>query len=188
MFDQRNTRAWCASAAAAVSLSVFCLTGCGSGGGGNDSAQATPQGTIDLHQVKVGMPESTFEKAVVTFVPDPKGAMGTKTQYLSRTPDENGAQYVVQCTNGRSYEIQVYFHQTPVSKDVAMKALENLLPSEAIAAPAIDAAEVKAGQVPHPMEVLQYGKDYKGQIAYADNKADSVILVNAWCLPAAGSL
>jgi hypothetical protein len=79
--------------------------------------------------------------------------------------------------------VQVYFNSTPVSRDIALKSLQSLLPADSTTSEAPDVSEIKAAKVPHPMEVLQYGKDYKGQIAYADKKANSVILVNAWYLP-----
>jgi hypothetical protein len=169
-----------------VLLSMLLLAGCG-GSHNNDAAQATPQGTLDLQEVKVGMPESVFEKASMTFVPDPKGSFAGKNQYLSRNMDANGAQYVVQCKNGRCYEVQVYFHEAAVPKDLAVKTLSSLLPVESRSVTATNDTEVKAGKAANPIEVLQFGKEYKGEIAYADKSAKGVILVNAWCLPASAA-
>src|SRR4030095_859816 len=89
--------------AAVLSLA---LTGCGSGNSGTPNA--APQGTLPLDSVKVGMPETAFQEAILTFVPDPKGSVGRKVQYLSRSFDATGGQYVIQCRDGRCFGVQVY--------------------------------------------------------------------------------
>ncbi|MEZ4537253.1 MAG: hypothetical protein R3D26_19980, partial [Cyanobacteriota/Melainabacteria group bacterium] len=50
----------------AILLISFCLVGCGSGTTG-DSGAVTPQGTIDLDNLKVGVPENIIENAVLSF-------------------------------------------------------------------------------------------------------------------------
>ena len=168
--------------AGTVIVCAIAMTGCSKGGTGNTSV-ATPQGTVDLQALKVGMPESTFQNAVITFVPDPKGSFDGKNQYISRATDANGGQYVAQCKNGQCFELQVYFNANPVSRDTALKTLQGLLPPETGAETSVNDAEVKAAKVDHPTEEHLYGKDYKGQVCYADKNSTGVILVNAWYMP-----
>src|SRR5579885_2337881 len=107
------------------SLCAIAMTGCSSSE--PVATKATPQGTIDLSQCKVGMPESTLKDALLTFVPDTAGRVNGKVQYISRGTNADGGQYLAQCKKDRFFEIQVIYNEAPVTKEVALKALHDML-------------------------------------------------------------
>ena len=162
-------------------LCVVATTGCS--GGEGTASKPTPQGTIAFEQVKVGMPESTFKDAILTFSPDPNGTMSGKVQYLSRANNADGGQYIVQCKDDRCYELQVIYSTQPISKDTALKALHALLPESVPPQSKDDDSQVKAKATAKPTEVIWFGDDYRGEIVYADKTGDQVFEVNAWYQP-----
>jgi len=116
----------------------------------------TPQGTIVLDKIVVGIPESTLEKAQLSFVKDEKGTGFGKTQYLSRQNNSNGGQYIVQCKDGTVFQVSTLFSAAPVSKETAEAELKKLLPKDA---PAQSKVEDQPGK-----QVYTYGANYIGEV------------------------
>jgi hypothetical protein len=170
-----------------ASLVLLCALGLGACGGsqGTTTPVATPQGTVELNQIKVGMPEATFRDAVITFVPDPLGSTGGKTQYLSRTIDANGGQYIVQCKDGRCFQIQVTLNP-PAPKDKAAQIMKDLIPADAPAETKVEQSADKVGKAEYAVETHLLGTDYRGQLISPD-KGQTVSMVNTWYLPAAAA-
>jgi len=145
-------------------------TSCGSGNSG--APQATPQGTISLDSVKLGMPDSVFQDAILTFVPDPKGTMGGKIQFLSRGNDANGGQYVAECKDGACYSINIHYAGQPVPRSVAMETMKKLYPVEAPS----DLKGNNKGQ----HEFFKINDEFEGALNFADKKREQVDWVSAW--------
>ncbi|MBX9877930.1 MAG: hypothetical protein K2Y22_05680 [Candidatus Obscuribacterales bacterium] len=144
------------------------------------AAVPTPQGTIALDAVRVGMPETTFKDAILTFVQDPNGSVAGKVQYLSRGRDANGGQYMVQCKDGRCFGLLVYQQEQPLSKEQALATLEKLFPTDKPTQSKVDDQQVKAGNVGTPTETIFFGDDYKGELIYTDKSASKVKIIAAW--------
>lgn len=153
-------------------------TACSSGK--DAAAVPTPQGTIPLEAVRVGMPETTFKDAILTFVQDPNGSLAGKVQYLSRGRDANGGQYMVQCKDGRCFGLLVYHQEQPVSKEQALSTLEKLFPTDKPAQSKVDDQQIKTGSVATPTETYFFGDDYKGELIYTDKSASKVKIIAAW--------
>lgn len=169
-----NTQALLLSA---VTLCALGLTACGTANK-STTAVPTPQGTIALDVVKVGMPESTFKDAILTFVPDtsPNATMGGRSQYLSRTKDASGGQYVVQCVGGQCKTIMVNHMNQAIGKDAALKTLQSLFPSDATPTPKEDDSQLKSAT---PIIAVTFGDNYKGQLICADKAGSQVKLIVA---------
>ena len=142
----------------------------------------TPQGTVSLDALKVGMPESTFKDAILTFVPDPKGAILGKVQYLSRTNNAFGGQVIAQCMNGTCFQLQIYHLDHPISKDIAVRSMQALLPSDAPAQSKVDDSELKKGSAGKLTEVYSFGKSYVGELTYTDPSGGQVKIVSVTAL------
>lgn len=138
------------------------------------------RGYLEFELVKVGIPEENVKKAIFSFAPDPNGTLGDKTQYLSRNLDANGGQYLIQCRNNLVYEVQVYHLKKPVTKDVAMATLKNLLPQEA--RPDQPPAQNPDKQKPSS-ECLRFAGTYEGELVYANPASKGVTIINAWFVP-----
>jgi hypothetical protein len=165
----------------AMSVVIACtalgLTSCSTGESGNKTS-ATPQGTIDIKAVKLGVPEATLKDAMLTFQPDPKGSIGPQTQYLSRTNNENGAQYIAKCRDGKIVEIDLLYKEK-VSKDAAKQDLMVLMPADAPAQSKVDDKQLKDGKTASPIEIIYFGDAHQGQVVYADKTASQVMMVLA---------
>lgn len=161
----------------AITICALGLTACGSA---NKSSNAvpTPQGTIALDVVKVGMPESTFKDAMLTFVPDrsPMATTGGRSQYLSRTKDANGGQYVIGCLGGQCRTIMVNHESQAIAKDAAMKTLQGLFPADASPQPNVDESGLKSAS---PVINVTFGDTYKGQLICTDKSGSRVNLITA---------
>jgi len=144
------------------------------------AAVPTPQGTIPLESVRVGMPESTFKDAILTFVQDPNGNILGKVQYLSRGRDANGGQYLVQCKDGRCFGLLVLHKDQPISKDQALATMDKLFPSDKPAQSKVDDQQLKAGSSDTPTVTYFFGDSYKGELIYADKAGSKVKYVTAW--------
>lgn len=181
MFHRINSGRKALTTASLILLCALGLSGCG-GQQSTTAPSATPQGTVELSQIKVGMPESTFRDAVITFVPDPLGSTGGKTQYLSRTVDANGGQYIIQCRDGRCFQIQVSLNP-PAPKEKATQIMKDLIPAEAPAEGKVETSSEKVGKTAYAIETHSMGSDFRGQLVSPDNGA-TINMVNTWYLPA----
>ena len=165
----------------AILLISFCLVGCGSGTTG-DSGAVTPQGTIDLDNLKVGVPENIIENAVLSFQLDenPISRVGGKNQYLSITKDKKGGTYIAQCKDGYCFELQALYQGEPISKEQALETVKHMLPERAPEQSKVDDSEVTAGKSDNPKEVTYYGDNFYSEIIYADKSGQKVQIVNVW--------
>ncbi len=141
------------------------MTGCTQG----DNNEVTPQGTIALEKITLGIPESTLKEAMVTFVRDPsaQASAGGKSQYLSRPKTTAGGQYMVQCKDGTVFQISEVFAETPATKEPAIIELRKLLPT---GAPEQSRVEEKATS-----DVYYYGNDYTGELNFKDTTKAQIV-------------
>ncbi len=141
------------------------MTGCTQG----DNNEVTPQGTIALEKITLGIPESTLKEAMVTFVRDPsaQASAGGKSQYLSRPKTTAGGQYMVQCKDGTVFQISEVFAETPATKEPAIIELRKLLPT---GAPEQSRVEEKATS-----DVYYYGSDYTGELNFKDTTKSQIV-------------
>lgn len=158
------------------------LTGCAPGG--EVAPTATKQGTVNVDALKVGMPETTIKEAILTFVPDQKGSIAGKTQYLSRTQNANGGQVIAQCRGDQVFGLQVYHLDKPVSKEVAIESMKSLFPAETPPQSKVDDKSLKEGKDVNPVEVYWFGDDYRGELIYTDKTGSQVKIISAWYEPA----
>lgn len=162
---------------AASAILALGTAGCGSG---NKVPSATPQGTIPLESVKVGTPESVLQEAILTFVEDPKGAVGGKKQYLSRNNNADGGQYVVQCQNGKAFSVQIKYAPGSVPREVAVETMKQLFPPEV---PPQSKVKEK-----FPQDFYWFGDEYQGAVSYVDKSKQKVDWVSAWMKPGGGKM
>lgn len=163
---------------AAIAISVaLTASACGKGNAG----QQVYKGAMALENVKVGVPETVFKEAILTFVkdPNPAASSGGKTQYVGRQNSAKGGQYLVQCKKDRCYKVQVYYMQNPVTREEAMDTLKQLLPPDTPEQSTIDTAGMKNDSEPN--EIVSYGDAYTGQFIYTDKNSGKVKIVNAIC-------
>jgi len=177
MFNREPDRNLTGILLAHAAVLTLSLTGCGSGNSGAPSA--TPQGTVPLDSVKVGMPETVFQDAILTFVPDPKGSLGRKVQYLSRSFDAKGGQYVVQCRNGKCFGVQIYHVNNSPTRQVAFDSLKQLFPADLPAQSKVEEM-VDPSNPTCPVEVIYFGDNYKGELTYSDKNKKTVYIISAW--------
>jgi len=145
------------------------MTSCTQG----ENTEVTPQGTIALEKITLGVPESTLKEAMVTFVRDPSAQAnaGGKAQYLSRPKTTAGGQYMVQCKDGTVFQISQVFAETPTSKEPAVIELRKLLP---VGAPEQSRVEEKTVS-----DVYYYGSDLTGELTFKDAKKTQVVNLTA---------
>lgn len=163
---------------AMVAMSVaLTATACGSG---NDGRQVY-KGAMQLENVRVGVPETVFKEAILTFVkdPNPAASAGGKTQYVGRQYSSKGGQYLVQCKKDRCYLVQVYYMQNPVPREEAMATLKQLLPQDTPEQSSVNTAGMKNASDPN--EIIYYGDAYTGEFIYTDKDSGKVKIVNAIC-------
>jgi hypothetical protein len=183
MFE-RNLFKKNAVAASVTILSIVSMSSCSKSG--SNTTNVTPQGTVQLESIKVGMPEATFKDASITFVVDPKSAAssGGKTQYLSRTYDKKGGQYMAQCKDGKCFVLQTLYVTTPIAKEDALESLKGLLPADSPVQSKVDDSQMKSGKVTTPGEIYEYGDKYTGILQYTDKTGTKVSTVSAFDAPA----
>ncbi len=152
-----------------IALTAATLTSCTQGA----NNEVTPQGTIALDKITLGLPESTLKEAMVSFVRDPsaQASAGGKSQYLSREKTTAGGQYMVQCKDGTVFQISQVFAETPTSKEPAVIELRKLLPT---GAPEQSRVEEKA-----TTDVYYYGSDLIGELNFKDAKKTQVVNLTA---------
>jgi len=163
-----------------TSALLVALGAAGCGSGSSVTPTATKQGTVNLEALKVGMPETTIKEAILTFVPDPKGSIAGKNQYLSRTPNANGGQVIAQCKDNQVFGLQIYHQNKPVGKEVAIASLKQLLPSDVPPQSKVDDAGLKSAI---PVEVYWFGDDYRGELFYTDATGSQVKILSVWYEP-----
>lgn len=165
-------------------VSVVSLSSCTKNA--SNTTNVTPQGTVQLDTVKVGMPESTFKDATITFVVDPKPAATAagSSQYLSRTYDKKNGQYVAKCKNGKCFVLQSLYVTTPIPKEDALESLKLLLPADAPPQSKVDDSQMKSDKVKNPGEIYEFGDKYTGILQYTDKTGAKVTVVSAFDLPA----
>ena len=148
----------------ALSLTVLTLCGCSQA----ETNEVTPQGTIALDKITLGVPESTLKEAMITFVRDPSAmaSAGGKSQYLSREKTAAGGQYMVQCKDNTVFQISEIFAAQPTTKEPAVIELRKLLPP---GAPEQSRVEEKATS-----DIYYYGSDYIGELSFKDAKKSQV--------------
>ena len=183
MFDVTSFKKNALAASVAI-LSIVSLSSCSKSG--SNTTNVTPQGTVQLDSIKVGMPEDTFKNATITFVVDPKAAAtsGGKTQYLSRTYDKKGGQYMSQCKDGKCFVLQTLYINTPIPKEDALEALKNLLPGDAPPQSKVDDSQLKSDKFKAPGEIYEYGDKYTGILQYTDKTGAKVSTVSAFDMAA----
>lgn len=183
MFDVTNFKKNALAASVAL-VSIVSLSSCSKNA--SNTTNVTPQGTVQLDTVKVGMPEDTFKNANLTFVSDPKPAATAagSTQYLSRTYDNKHGQYVAKCKNGKCFVLQDLFVAVPIPKEDAIESMKALLPADAPPQSKVDDSQVKAGKVKTPGEIYEFGDKYTGILQYTDSKGEKVTVVSVFDLPA----
>ncbi len=171
---------WTGSLITGAALVVVSLTGC-AGGSFGDKGSVTPKGTVSLDELKVGVPESLIQEAVLTFVKDdkPQAKAGGKSQYLSRSKDSRGGQYIAQCKEGNCYLMQAYYSEAPITKDQALETIKSMLPGTAPPQSKVDDSQVTQGK-DKPKERISYGEDYLAEIIYNDKGATKVDIVNVF--------
>ncbi|MBS1954436.1 MAG: hypothetical protein JST89_09620 [Cyanobacteria bacterium SZAS-4] len=173
-----------ALAASVALLSIVNLSSCSKSG--SNTTNVTPQGTVQLDTIKVGMPEATFKDATITFVVDPKPAAsnGGRTQYLSRTYDKKGGQYVAQCKGDKCFVLQTLYMTNPIPKEDALEILKTLLPADAPQQTKVDDSQMKSDKVKTPGEIYEFGDKYTGILNYTDKTGTKVNTVSAFDLGA----
>ena len=172
----------------AVAVLMSCsLTACGSGTTG-DSGAVTPQGTINLEKLKVGVPEKVLDDAVLTFELDenPISRMGGKKQYMSKTNDSKNGKFLAQCRDGNCFELQAYYMENPVTREQAMETVKGMLPSTAPEQSRVDDEQLKSGKTEKPVENIYFGEDYRAELVYNDKDASAVEMVNVYDLKKMG--
>lgn len=182
MFDRTLFQKHTLTASVAI-MSIVGLTACSKNA--SNTTNVTPQGTVQLDSVKVGMPESTFKDATITFVVDPKPAATAsgRTQYLSRSYDNKKGQYVAQIKNGTCFCLQSLYISNPIPKEDALETLKALLPADAPPQSKVDDSHMKAGKKA-PDEIYEFGDKYTGILQYVDPAGTKVSTVSAFNLGA----
>lgn len=174
---------WAFTLLVAASVNGAVLTSCGSGTHG-ESGAVTPKGTINLDALKVGVPESVVQEAVLTFVKDekPQSKDGGKTQYLSRSKDSRGGQYIAQCKDGSCFMLQSYYMEAPISKEEALKTVTNMLPESAPPQSKVDDSQLTEGKAKNPKEKIYYGEDFLAELVHKGGETEKVQIVNVYDL------
>lgn len=157
---------------------LLCLCASSACTRGNDNPSAV-QGSVPLEMLKVGMPETVFKNAILTFAVDtnPTAGAGGKTQYDSRTYNSKGGQYLAQCRADKCFELQVYYVKNPISKEEALETMKQMLPAEATSESKVDDSQIKSESMAQPTEFHYFG-DYRGELIYTDKSATKVAVVN----------
>lgn len=141
------------------------------------------RGVISLDAVKLGLPEETAKSANLTFIADPK-VVAPFSQYLSRSYDNQGGQYMIDYYNHKPISLHVIYADKPISKEDALVKLKALLPQNA--PPEGLVKEFQAwGKSKDRGESRVFGEDFKALLIFADKEATKVkmISVYAQCKP-----
>lgn len=156
-----------------AAVTVLSMTSCSKHG---STSSVTPQGTVQLDSLKVGQPEATFKDASLTFVTDTKAAAtaGGKTQYVSRSYNPKGGQYVANCKDGKCFVLQVMYVTNPIAKEDAQATLKQLMPADAVQSKVDDSLLASKN-----IEVYDFGDKYTGTVEYTGKDAANVKVVSA---------
>jgi hypothetical protein len=156
-------------------IAASLLSGCVS----SDSASSIKayKGVINLEDIKFGVPEEVAKAASLTFVLD-TNATPPVVQYLSRTYDKDGGQYALDYLKGFPLSLHVFYQTQPVSKEVALARLQNLLPASAAKGAVKNAPEVKVDKKNPLVETRLHGNFLKSELIYSENDSTKVKVVS----------
>lgn len=136
------------------------------------------RGVISLDAVRFGFTEDTAKSANLTFVADPK-VVAPFSQYLSRSYDNQGGQYMIDYYNHKPISLHVIYADKPISKEDALVKLKALLPQNA--PPEGMVKEFQAwGKNKDPGESRVYGEDFKALLIFADKEATKVKMISVY--------
>lgn len=158
---------------ALTALTVVSMSSCSKHG---STSSVTPQGTVQLDALKVGQPEATFKDASLTFVTDTKAAAtsGGKTQYVSRSYNPKGGQYVANCKDAKCFVLQVLYVTNPIAKEDALGTLKTLMPADAVQSKVDDSLLASKN-----IEIYDFGDKYTGTLEFTGKDAANVKTVSA---------
>jgi hypothetical protein len=144
----------------------------------------TPQGTVDLEKVRAGMPEQVFRAARITFAVDThtEASKGGKTQYISRTYNAKGGQYLAQCKDEKCFLMQVLYN-TPVDKADGLKTLPLLVANDAGPETSVDDTVMKNKKTPMASEFHYFGNKAFVIVNYTDKSGANIASIYAYALP-----
>jgi len=182
MFERRT--AWQVLQVAAVAgATALITTSCISPDTNSNTTQVTPQGTVELEKIRAGMPETVFQSARITFAVDThkEASKGGKTQYISRTYNAKGGQYLAQCKDNVCFQLQVLY-PTPVPTADALATVAALVPSDAGAESSLDDSVLKNSKTPMATDFHYFGTKALVIVNYADKKADKVTSISAYAM------
>ena len=156
-------------------LASTALYGCG---GNGQISGATAQGTVNLEGLKVGVPESVIKEAVLTFVLDEQPAAKTqgKAQYISRSKDSKGGQYMVQCRDGKCFRLEALYDK-PLTREQGAEIMKQMLPPDAPPQSKVVDKLNPTGAGVEPKEKYIFGEEYVGELVYTSPEAKDVRMV-----------
>lgn len=148
----------------------------------NEATQVVPKGVLQLESLKLGIPESAIEDAVLTFVIDesPAARAGGKHQYLSRTKDADGGQYAMQCLDSKNFMIDVIY-TTPVDLETAAKTMRRMLPPLPKDLP--QGSESMNMNVKTKLMTYTFTPELFGQLTLAEDSLTKINHVSVWSQP-----
>jgi len=136
---------------------------------------APANGTIALTDVKPGMSDKILKDANFSFVldPNPQASKNGGSQFLSRELDSKGGRYMVHCTNGICFMVQVLYEAKAIDKTQALETLKAVMPADA---PPLAKTDMHKSDK-EPVEIYEYGDRYGGALTYADKSAARIKMV-----------
>lgn len=155
------------------------LVGCGSADVADKTNAVTKQGTIDVETMTVGIPEQSLQKAVFSFTLDetPISHVGGKNQYMARNRLKDGAVVLAQCLNGKCFQLQRLYRETPVSKEEGEAAMKVMIPKDAPPQSRVDDKQLSDSKIKMPVVEYYFGDDYFATITYTNAKDNKVFAV-----------
>ncbi|MDX2107800.1 MAG: hypothetical protein SFY67_15465 [Candidatus Melainabacteria bacterium] len=155
------------------------LVGCGSADVADKTNTVTKQGTIDVETMTVGIPEQSLQKAVFSFTLDdtPIAHTGGKNQYMARNKLKDGAVVLAQCKNGKCFQLQRLYRETPISKEDGEAAMKTMLPKDAPPQSKVDDKQLSDSKIKMPVVEYIFGDEYYGTITYTNGKDNQVFAV-----------
>ena len=169
-FDKTRSAFWLA-----VSSSFIFLSSCAPSGVNNAGSY---RGSVALDNVKLEIPENMVSESFVTFVLDPSVNLGGKTQYVSRTNDNQGGQYCVVFKGGKCYLLRVLYRAKPVTKEYALQLMSDKI--QGTDKPVLVKPLAVAKGRKNPVELYELGSNYRGELEFADPKGQQVAVMSVW--------
>ncbi len=165
---------------AAISVcATMNLVGCGSADVADKTNAVTKQGTIDVETMTVGIPEQSLQKAVFSFALDdtPIAHTGGKNQYMARNKLKDGAVVLAQCKNGKCFQLQRLYRETPISKEEGEAVMKSMMPKDAPAQSRVDDKQLSDSKIKMPVVEYYFGDEYLGAITYTNGTDNKVFAV-----------